>query len=321
MELLAVQQARDVLLSHDNTKLVESSWKSITYEGKGVYAAGDEKFFLDETAMHQMLREMGMNNASFIFTSDKLKEMLVDEVLTSDRKLGMLIDENNNATRFMNMECPYLKPLTIFDRIIAVIGNDKNKTRIQLETHDGQGVLMNFITHDTYEVKEVGDTVHAGICVKTQMSSMRPELSMGPFAYTLQCSNGLVGKIEDIRLIEALCTSDIFELIELSVANILAAARSNLIPQLIHLTRVAVKDPSRFIRQISKEFRLRSTVMIRMMDRIPALGEEPTLYAVVNFITSEANQYKLPVRMKLQEIGGHIAETAGLRCPTCHNVL
>ena len=150
---------------------------------------------------------------------------------------------------------------------------------------------------------------------------------VAPFLFRLVCTNGMehpqVGSPVSLRqsISEAMG--------ELELAARLAFDRVETeIAAFYDLRNKKVGDAEQMLIRLQRERGFSSSALTKMLERVPALVEDPadaTLFDVVNVVTNIANLpgtvEKPNARRKLEQAGGFVISDHAARCPRCQSAL
>lgn len=172
----------------------------------------------------------------------------------------------------------------------------------------------------------VGDITRAGLRFH---QNVRQNLvpSVSPFSYRLLCTNGMQTRDDGLKIEGRGQTVDEV-LAELEAAAQRAFARvESSVQHFYDLRNVPVENVERSINRRAAEQGLSDRLRLRLIDGVasmPLVGDEPTEFDVVNYITNQANDPSIRrrgARLELQRFGGALVTEHANRCRTCASKL
>lgn len=173
----------------------------------------------------------------------------------------------------------------------------------------------------------VGDITEGGLrfvsYVAPRGTNKHPRVSV--YMHRLACTNGMTHTTEIGNVyLRGNTVDDIIEEMETVARRLLSDVVPERLEQFATLDHVRVPNPAQFVHRVARQHRITNSLEVRMMERLPELGENPTMYDLVNFMNSF--QHEDGVRrvqiLRLQELAGVVAAEQGAhRCPQCQTLL
>jgi len=169
--------------------------------------------------------------------------------------------------------------------------------------------------------KEVGDLTSAGVRVGVDLKrGLAPTIQ--PFSYRLICTNGMETPMVGAK-IDARGQSVEEVLAELEEKARLAFAQAERdIESFYDMRNVKVDNPERTIRAIARERGIpnRSTMALIDLAATEEIGDEPTMFDVLNLVTNFANSPNIRNdggRLILEQAAGAVVTDHAERCGHC----
>lgn len=321
-ELMEIDKVRQILVGvYNELRTVGCSLQDLRYEEGGRFMIDDKtKFYLTDDTTNELCSVIGISKHAFTKSDDELKRMIVRKLL-DDRESNLILRDDNGTLvcdHFLDTKSVYLSPLQVFDIAVDVL--KECDPQVVLNTEHGL-VSFDFVTNEETKVKKVGDVVRAGMTVDMRVVGMRQQISVGPFAYTLRCSNGVIGRRDDLSTVKVEKLSDFENVIRASVNKMYGLSKDDLLENLVKLAEKTVHDPSQLLHRSSKEYGV-GRHKDRLLDMIPSLGENPNHYKIIDMITSYANEVSsLRTRRKIQGFAGYLTLNSECRCKLCKSKL
>ena len=179
--------------------------------------------------------------------------------------------------------------------------------------------------HGTEERPHVGDITHGGIRWFVYPNQEKAP-SVETYFNRLVCTNGMSSpsKEHEVRL-RGNTVEEVLESLETNARALLAELPEKL-AEYRHTADVqAPEKMGEFAYQLASEHSLPHMVVDRVMNNLAALPEEPSVYDVIQGITSIANEdVSFKNKIKIQRLGGQLAmrtEQAMHRCVQCERPL
>jgi len=253
--------------------------------------------------------------------SDPLKETLFTEFLSRPGKSLKLVARENQVTGVLPFRTPYVPSSKLVDVVATAI----EAVDVEYKNYNGTRIF-DFVSKINAEPKKrVGDVTKAGITLLENRSNVLTsyEVNVGGFLYRLSCSNGAVTRTESLHRIGGKTVEEILNGVGNTTRKVFEVVSKEDLLQFVHLDDVKAEDPSNLVHRLSRDSRIPASLERRILDRIPELGLNPTMYDVINLVTSVANDEKLSIRNSrlLQVMGGQLTISAEHRCPTCKVIL
>lgn len=169
--------------------------------------------------------------------------------------------------------------------------------------------------------KKVGDITRGGIrfgeSLKANQTSVAPWVS--EYMFRLICTNGMEREDSNLRIeARANTVDEVLRQFELMARRAFERVE-NTIGSFYEMRNQPVDNPERTLIRRAEEQGLPERTRIALAEMAPALGDNPTMFDVVNLITNQANQAGLRhgVRRNLERAGGAIVAEHAERCGHC----
>jgi len=157
-----------------------------------------------------------------------------------------------------------------------------------------------------------GDITHSGLAVKLNGS-----VQIGPYCYRMVCSNGMMQAYEELETLHSR------EMSLVEIRNIVQAQQvraTDLVSRFLSLDTVpAGQNREQVIIRLAQEFELPQSFTTNVLERLPALGDDATMYDLVNVATQTAQASKIQkdkLQIRLGEMTYALAENY-TRCDSC----
>jgi len=306
IESLKLLNSKEVFEMLPDEKVVKGSLKSIksALNGEGV--------FKDATLSEEVIEDAcSLSGVPFRFFNKcdvQLKSQIMDKFFKPETTVNFVI--SNNIVKFLSVSqyVPFRDIFSIFAERVKPIG-------IQYPSIDDPHIL-NFITNENKSATRVkNDVTHIGVTLKMSPSITHGSLiETGPFLLRLICTNGM---LEQEDRLERWNSRDFNRgEIESGIERSLVTSK-RILDQFLETEKQELKDPTFVLHKICTEGRVREPIQRKLLNQVPTLGNKPTLYDVLNMVTSYANTLKLGDFRRLQFASGSWVAAEATRCPAC----
>lgn len=200
----------------------------------------------------------------------------------------------------------------------------KDGSAAVVEAHDGDFFGFDVITQTDFTdlgKPEVGDITKGGLRFEQDRKhNLVP--SVQPYTYTLVCTNGMECYDEGLKVDARGSTlEDVLLDLELAAQRAFGSVEEH-IRSLYDLRNQRVQNPERTLRTRAQEAGISNSIVMRMLERLPALVDDDgqaTMFDVVNLATNQANQpgLNLAARRNLERFGGQVVSDHTARCAHC----
>ena len=206
----------------------------------------------------------------------------------------------------------WMSPLEVFDIAVEVT----EPIGVQFADYRYGHFMTRFVSRQGVDrPRKVGDIVHAGITVKQNGS-----VEVGPYCHRVFCSNGMA------RPYEKLATVGSRELVAPEIRSACEAANVSgltLAGHLISLDNVQVVNREQVMVRLGHQFGLPDTFVSQVLQRLPSLGDDSTMFDVINIATELARDSKLQRERLMLDLGELTTELSKHceRCDHCGAIL
>jgi hypothetical protein len=115
---------------------------------------------------------------------------------------------------------------------------------------------------------------------------------------------------------------DIIEEMEEAAQRLLREDLPERLDQFASLDHVSVNNVPQLVHRLAREHHISSYLETEMIDQSPTLGDDATMYDVVNFMTQFQHEARSSQFYRLQELGGDVAASHDThRCVSCQREL
>ncbi|QZE10522.1 hypothetical protein SEA_SCOOBYDOOBYDOO_205 [Mycobacterium phage ScoobyDoobyDoo] len=174
--------------------------------------------------------------------------------------------------------------------------------------------------------RQIGDITRGGVRVLASPTELKPPVVV-PYLHRLWCTNGCSAPVDQGEIkIKGHTVEEVLE----EMNTVMRRIRGDIDQQLEEFAEMASRrvpgSPSRFARQIGREYGVPARVLNHVLDRVEQLPEDQTtLYDIQQVFTQAANG-SVPYRtmMRLQTLAGEMAMATDHvlhRCNACERPL
>lgn len=316
---LSLDEARDKVKLIAQEDVISTSLREIRYEGRGLFTLDKNRFALSDVTQREMCSLLGIKKRALTQASDSLMKEIVVELLP-DKEMNVVLTRDEDVKvckHFIRSDTSYLSSLQVFD---AVVHGLKGDLKAWFYATPGMEIADFITTHEKQAKK--GDIIRAGITFESRIRDFQQDLSMGPFCWTLQCTNGMIGQRDRISDVKVKKMEDFVNIITASVKRMYDLSKEHLVEHLIKAEDQKLEDPTQLVHRATKEFSIGTRMKNKLLDRVPGLGKDPTYYDLINMVTRSANEIaNLRLRRKIQAFGGYMTINSEHRCPHCKTKL
>ncbi len=186
------------------------------------------------------------------------------------------------------------------------------------ETHD-RGVGG----HPASATREVGDITTGGLTIGLDRKhNLAPTVQ--PYLYRLVCTNGMVTQDPGLK-VDARGQTGEEILAELEAVAQRAFSRvEDQMAAFYDLQNQRVDNPERVLTAIAREQRIPDRALVGLIQLAASeeIGDNPTMFDLVNLVTNSANRTSRPGgRRRLELAGGAVVEDHAARCGHCQSLL
>lgn len=193
-----------------------------------------------------------------------------------------------------------------------------------------QGRLIVDVTSATITTEpHAGDYTHGGLRFSSHIApssakAKQPRVSC--FMNRLLCTNGMT---HDEEFGEIRIKGNTVEDILIEMEQVAEHLLENQVPLLVErfggLTQKFVSNPEQYIHRLVKQYGLKAALESQLIERLPTLGDNPTIYDIVNLVSGFQHEegVQRQTALRLQHLAGETAWGSDdeHRCPTCQTPL
>lgn len=173
--------------------------------------------------------------------------------------------------------------------------------------------------------KKVGDLTRGGLRFgHDTQHNLAPWVQ--PYQYRLICTNGMETFDGGLKIdARGQSVEDVLKELEQAAEEAFSRVEGE-IAAFYELRNHRVENPERRIVTLAEEYRLPVAVRDRLIEQAPGLGDDVSMFDVVNFITNQANDptlaHRESIRRRFEQAGGAIVVAAeASRCDNCNRML
>lgn len=144
-----------------------------------------------------------------------------------------------------------------------------------------------------------------------------------PWSMRLACTNGMETTDAGLKVdARGQTVDEVLSELE-SMAEVAFARQEQQIEHFYNLRNERVDDPAGTINRLARERGLSARVRLHLIDLIPTLPEQPSMFDIVNMLSNTANDRNIlgGTRMALESASGQIIADDAARCGNCHQVV
>jgi len=286
--------------------------------GKAIFKIGNEDVVASNGVVENTLVNLGIPYAFYGDCTPKLQQEIFNEFASKSKREAKFISRNKNLVAMLDTNVPYVSMFAIMNSVKTSL-KDSNVERLD---RIGFNNVINIVTKiQTNPPKRVGDFTRGGVSIEHDVTGIRGTFVFG-YMYTLRCTNGLV--TEDRRSINIRKYGDgdqgLFNRLKEAVDTVITSVKDNRLPEFMKTDEIKVTDPASMVHRMSVENHISARLEQLVLDRVPEIANNTTLYDVINLITNVANGVGFNQMRRLQSLGGEVLNHTS-RCPTCKALL
>jgi len=326
VKLLTSDEVRSRLVSDTKGEAVETiTMKEFEFvdEAKDditILSLRKKRFEVEPDALESIFRHVGVPTNFFLRCSKSTKQSISKQFLETNPKEVQVLYGENRIKNIFSTKTPYVPTLEVFDAAQKSVG----KSMIETYTQSKGKFIINWITeYASHPVKAVNDISKAGITIEIGKPNVHFDfgICVGGFIFRLICTNGMITSRNEITQVKGSSKEEILTNIKGLVSESYEAVTKKELPRFVHMATVPIDDPANAVHQLARQNHIPRGHIKTLLDRVPSLGQKPTMYGVINLITSYAKE--IPdyyQRRKVQSLGGEVLRTQH-KCPTCLHTL
>ncbi len=295
----------DIKKSLKEEKVINLETKEINLEKREFYCLNGYR--LNDQSLKELLRLADVHFSLFKRLPERLKLEVIKELLP-DEELTFVISEEDKEILHLFKKSFYLTSKKLVEFLEA-----KGAYAMNISKLDG-------VTYYDCFIKEQNENLIAGISFEVSIRNYVRYYS-GPFFFRVICSNGFIGAERRVSSIKAETEEDLLDELSTDI-NYMFSESEKLIKEFLETQNISVIDPTQLIYRFEKHFRLPKKVLSNLLDTIPSLEEKPTLFNIINFVSSAANNFEsIKHQRALREFSCFMIETKEHICPKCYSPL
>ncbi len=327
--LLTINAAEGIIKDISIKKSNLNDIKLNNYEG--IKLGGDKVNRLSDIAKSDFCQYGKVPSKFFYKCNPELRDDIFSEFFDSDTPIKVVSNENQ-IERLLGEDQPFISPRDLFAEAQSKI----KAKHAQIFVDEKRGhIIFNLITDISKEPpKREGDISQCGIHVEIsrpvvraqpQAKMLGQEIRISSYILRMVCTNGLLSSDdEDGYLASGSNDREVFSNYLNHVGRCINAAENRFLPEFVNGVETPIHDPAYTVHRILRDSSLsfRQSVEHKILERVPSLGEETTMYDLVNMITSIANEFKqYDITKKLQQATGRWINITKDRCAHCQKIL
>lgn len=241
-------------------------------------------------------------------------EDLINQMIqhSTQKRATDTIRLSGSHTKVLSIETPkgdWIDPREVFD----IVCEEIDPVGVASADFYYNYYLMRIVgTQHMERAKQAGDITHSGLAIKLNGS-----VQVGPYCYRMICSNGMM------RMYDELHTVSSREISLMEIRNMVQAQQVSavdLVSRFLSLDEVpAGPNREQVMIRLAQEFELPQTFTTNVLERLPALPDDATMYDLVNVATQTAQASKIQkdkLQIRLGEMTWALAENY-TRCDSC----
>ena len=322
VKLLTSAEVRSKLVSDTKGEAVETiTMKDLSFVDEAadditILSLKKKRFEVEPSSLESIFRHVGVPTNFFLRCNKSLKNDISRKFLETNSKAVQVLTRENRIENVFSTKTPYVPTIDVFDAAQATVG----KSMVETYTQNKGKFIINWVTEfASHPVKEVNDISKAGITIEIGKPNVYFDFGVcvGGFIFRLVCKNGLITSRNEITQVKGSTKEEILTNIKGLVNESYEAVSKKELPRFVHMATVPIDDPANTVHQIARNNHIPRGHIKTLLDRVPTLGKKPSMYSVINLVTSYAKE--IPdyyQRRKVQSLGGEVLKTEH-KCPTC----
>ena len=314
-EVLGLKTVEEINDTLPIEKVEQAAYKKIDVDIMGDLHYKGLSF--DDLALETCCKAFKVPYDFFLRCDEALKKSIIERFFKTDDDLNFVI--SNDKIRYVTISefFPIRDLLAQFTKTLKFNPIDKVQN---LRNNDPY--IFNFVTGENKSIaRNKNDITHMGVSCVVDNTFNGNQVDIGPFLFRLVCTNGMIATESDLR---AVCSKQGAKFLDGIDERLNAAMNKSrvLLNHFIETDKDKVKDPAFIIHSICKDGKVNSRLRSNLLSKVPALGNEPTVYEVINLVTSYANSLiDIDELRGLDRAAGDWIKELANRCPTCKHVL
>ena len=272
-----------------------------------VVAIDDNLLKLSKEGLKSLGRFAGVKKSVFTEYVDDLEltqQMIQHSLKKRSSKVVMRYDQTQVYDIYL-ADQPRLDPLELYDMLSARPEIERCE---RISTNDGAFEFRFLTTENAAPPKRVGEPSHAGL-----FASLNGRVELAPYVCTLSCTNGMRSERRYPRKVVSM--EDLQEKVSVMVEATILQSQT-LLGQLMRLDDITVKSGPAFLGRSAHDYGLPAKLRARLNDMYAELGDEPTAYDLVQYVTKQAHETN---NDRFQDFGCYLTQSFvdENRCQKC----
>lgn len=316
-----------------NESFEEVTLAGVELQHDGLHLRGDSKVIeFDEIAITHLSKYLKINPKYIGQCPRSLQEENINFWLDQYRDTEAVFHSIGHSLKGVysptKKVIPMSQVMSVISRVFrpddAVVSFNADDDQVHLDVI-ASNLSIEVPGHGTEERPHVGDITHGGIRFFVYPNQEKAP-SVETYFNRFVCTNGMSSpsKEHEVRL-RGNTVEEVLESLEIN-ANALLAELPEKLEEYKRTAEIHAPDKiGEFAYQLTAEHGLPHMVVDRVMNNLAALPEEPSVYDVIQGITSIANEdVSFKNKIKIQRLGGQLAmrtEQTMHRCGQCERPL
>lgn len=288
---------------------------------------GDLALSLDEDGLNVLGKHLGIPKGYLGKLSPDLVDQNVRYFLNKESESFALFEVDGNDLAGVYDASKEILPR---GRVAEVIQSvlDPDATLNALDLSQGRFVV-DVTTTGIVTQPRVGDFTYGGLRFATHIAptgakATHPRVSC--YMNRLVCLNGMTHEEEFGEIsIKGNTVDDVISEMEEVARHLLENQVPALVERFGGLAERPVSNAEQFVHRLVRQFGIKAAVETAILERLPELGDETTIYDVLNLVSGFQHEegVQRAVALRLQHLAGETAWGADddHRCPTCQTRL
>lgn len=289
----------------------EKDGEVFKYDGKN-YMAPDGSF-------EALCGCMGVPSSFFHRCNDVTKRAVANQFLKVTKPI-QLVTSNSHIEAILSDKATYVSPLATLDVAAKVLPKAE---AVSFKRSAGR-VFLELVTNEQKAPpKKVGDVTRAGVEFSIGRQGYTDwSVELSAYLYTLRCTNGMISADTERFIVRGQSEGEVIKQFGDMLKRVYESSVNQMLPRFIHTDDIRINDPANVVNQMANQNGLPNRLKNVVINRIPELGQNPTLYEVIGLITNTANQFDRPrASRQMRMFGGFVNKTHDHRCPNCQSSL
>lgn len=258
--------------------------------------------------------------------SDWAPTILNEVIRRTPEQVAVYTDDDGVVHDVMKPTKLHFTPHQIVDVALNILPADAKVVDLR---HDGKD--FSFSARVDQETDDrlwgdaaVGDLTAAGLMFTLPIRE-RLAPSVATYAYRLVCTNGMTVMDPGFKVdARGQTVDDVLEELERKAQEAFGRVEAQ-VAAFYDLRNERVENPERTMIRLFEEFDVPTRVRADVLASAAEIGDDPTMFDVVNLITNHANHpdvaFRPTPRLALQGLGGRVISEHAARCNHCRHRL